>query len=119
MLFMIIEHFRGGDPAPVGARFRERGRMIGIRRALGATRADIRRYFQQENLLLCGLGVVLGSAAALGINQWLVKTQGLPVLPLWMLLPATLILLALGQLAVLAPAQRASGVAPALAMRSS
>lgn len=97
----------------------QRGRMIGIRRALGATRADIRRYFQQENLLLCGLGVLLGSAAALGINQWLVQTQGLPVLPLWMLLPATLILLALGQLAVLAPAQRASGVAPALAMRSS
>ena len=28
MLFMIIEHFRGGDPAPVGARFRERGRMM-------------------------------------------------------------------------------------------
>ncbi len=96
----------------------QRGRMIGIRRALGATRADIRRYFQQENLLLCGVGVVLGSAAALGINQWLVRTQDLPVLPLWMLLPAAAALLGLGQLAVLAPAQRASGVAPALAMRA-
>ncbi len=27
MLFMIVEHFRGGDPAPVYARFRERGRL--------------------------------------------------------------------------------------------
>lgn len=27
MLFMVIEHFRNGDPAPVYARFRERGRL--------------------------------------------------------------------------------------------
>jgi len=27
MLYMVIEHFRNGDPAPVYRRFRERGRM--------------------------------------------------------------------------------------------
>ena len=27
MLFMIIEHFEGGGPGPVYARFRERGRL--------------------------------------------------------------------------------------------
>lgn len=27
MLFMIIERFRGGDPAPVYRRFREQGRL--------------------------------------------------------------------------------------------
>ena len=27
MLFMIVEHFEGGDPAPVYRRFAERGRM--------------------------------------------------------------------------------------------
>jgi len=27
MLYMIIERFRGGDPAPIYARFRERGRL--------------------------------------------------------------------------------------------
>ena len=27
MLYMVIERFRGGDPAPVYARFRERGRL--------------------------------------------------------------------------------------------
>ncbi len=27
MLFMVIEHFRGGDPTPVYTRFRERGRL--------------------------------------------------------------------------------------------
>ena len=26
--YMVIERYRGGDPAPVYARFRERGRMI-------------------------------------------------------------------------------------------
>jgi hypothetical protein len=27
MLYMVIEHFRNGDPKPVYARFRERGRL--------------------------------------------------------------------------------------------
>jgi uncharacterized protein DUF3303 len=27
MLFMVIEHFKGGDPIPVYRRFRDRGRM--------------------------------------------------------------------------------------------
>ncbi|MGH7618982.1 MAG: DUF3303 domain-containing protein [Gemmatimonadaceae bacterium] len=27
MLFMIVEHFRNGDPKPVYARFRDRGRL--------------------------------------------------------------------------------------------
>ena len=27
MLYMIVEHFRNGDPRPVYARFRERGRL--------------------------------------------------------------------------------------------
>ncbi len=28
MLFMVIEHFRNGDPVPVGERFRRNGRML-------------------------------------------------------------------------------------------
>ena len=27
MLFMVIEHFKGRDPTPIYARFREKGRM--------------------------------------------------------------------------------------------
>lgn len=27
MLFMIVEHYKGGDPVPVYQRFRERGRL--------------------------------------------------------------------------------------------
>ena len=28
MLFMVIEHFKNGDPKPVGERFRQSGRML-------------------------------------------------------------------------------------------
>jgi hypothetical protein len=28
MLFMVIEHFKDGDPKPVGDRFRRNGRML-------------------------------------------------------------------------------------------
>jgi hypothetical protein len=28
MLFMVIERFKDGDPRPIGARFREKGRML-------------------------------------------------------------------------------------------
>lgn len=28
MLFMVIEQFKGGDPLPVGERFRREGRML-------------------------------------------------------------------------------------------
>ena len=28
MLFMVIEHFKNGDPAPVGERFQSSGRML-------------------------------------------------------------------------------------------
>jgi len=28
MLFMVIERFRGGDPKPIGERFRRDGRML-------------------------------------------------------------------------------------------
>ena len=28
MLFMVIEHFKNGDPNPIGARFQRSGRML-------------------------------------------------------------------------------------------
>ena len=45
--------------------------QIGIRRALGATRMAITRYFLIENALLCGGGVLLGVIASVGLNLWL------------------------------------------------
>jgi putative ABC transport system permease protein len=95
----------------------QRTKMIGTRRALGATRGQILRYFQAENLLLTTAGIVLGMLAAFGINQWLMTQYELPRLPFAYLPLGAIALWALGQLAVLAPARRAAGVPPAQAMR--
>ena len=96
----------------------QRTRSIGIRRAIGATRGDILRYFQTENFLIVTFGVVLGVLLAVGLNLLLMKHYELPRLPLWYLPVGAIVLWLLGQLAVLAPALRASNVPPVVATRS-
>jgi putative ABC transport system permease protein len=96
----------------------QRTRSIGIRRAIGATRADILRYFQTENFLIVTFGVVLGVLLAIGLNLLLMKHYELPRLPLWYLPVGAVVLWLLGQLSVLAPALRASNVPPVVATRS-
>jgi len=96
----------------------QRTRTIGIRRAIGATRGDILRYFQTENFLIVGFGVLLGVLLAIGLNLLLMKHYELPRLPLWYLPVGAAALWLLGQLAVLAPALRASRVQPVVATRS-
>jgi putative ABC transport system permease protein len=96
----------------------QRRRQIGIRRAVGASRRDILRYFQTENFLLTLVGVVLGMALAYGLNLYLMQHYELDRLP-WYFLPGGAIALwVLGQLAVLGPALRASRVPPVVATRS-
>lgn len=96
----------------------QRTRQIGIRRAIGASRADILRYFQTENLLIVGLGIAVGSLSAVALNLWLMQHYELPRLPLWYLPIGALVLWLLGQLAVLGPALRAAAVPPVVATRS-
>ncbi|MBS0381547.1 MAG: ABC transporter permease [Proteobacteria bacterium] len=96
----------------------QRTRSIGIRRALGATRGQILRYFQTENFLIVTFGVVLGVLLAVGLNLLLMKHYELARLPLWYLPVGAVALWLLGQLAVLAPALRASHVPPVVATRS-
>lgn len=96
----------------------QRTRQIGIRRALGATRAQILRYFQTENFLLSTAGIVLGMLLAYGANQWLMSQYELARLPLYYLPVGGLVLWLLGQAAVLGPARRAAAVQPAVATRS-
>jgi len=96
----------------------QRTHQIGIRRAIGATRRDILRYFQTENFLIVTGGIALGLLLAVALNLVLMKHYELPRLP-WFYLPiASLVLWALGQLAVLGPALRAAAVPPVVATRS-
>ncbi len=96
----------------------QRTRSIGIRRAIGATRHDILRYFQLENLLIVSAGIVLGLLLAVLLNLQLMQHYELPRLPLYYLPIGALVLWALGQLAVLGPALRAAAVPPVVATRS-
>ncbi|WP_242101667.1 MULTISPECIES: FtsX-like permease family protein [unclassified Lysobacter] len=96
----------------------QRTKQIGVRRALGATRAQILRYFQTENFLLATLGIVLGMLLAYAINQLLMGKYELPRLPLLYLPVGAVALWLLGQIAVYWPARRAASVPPALATRS-
>lgn len=96
----------------------KRTRQIGIRRALGARRADILVHFLAENALIVGAGIVLGMLLASLGNRLLMHYYELPQLP-WTWLPlGAVLMLALGQLAVLSPALRASRVPPVVATRS-
>lgn len=96
----------------------QRRRQIGMRRALGARRADILWQFQFENLLISLGGAALGSAVALIANVWLETRFAMQPLSLRYLLLGVAVVLALGQLAVLWPALRAASVPPAVAARA-
>ncbi len=96
----------------------QRRRSIGIRRAIGATRGDILRYFQTENFLIVSAGVVLGMGLAFMLNVVLMRHYELPRLPLYYLPIGALVLWMLGQLAVLGPARRAAAVPPVVATRA-
>jgi putative ABC transport system permease protein len=95
----------------------QRRRQIGVRRALGATHRDILHYFMTENLLISLGGVIIGVLLTFGLNLWLVTHFTMRFLPLTYVLGGIVILLLLGQSAVLAPAFRASRVPPIEATR--
>ena len=96
----------------------QRTRQIGIRRALGASRGQILRYFQTENFILAPLGIVLGMVLAYAINLWLMDAYKVPRLPATFLPFGAILLWGLGQVAVLGPAMRAAAVPPAVATRT-
>lgn len=95
----------------------QRRRQIGIRRALGATKHDILRYFQIENFIIVTVGVVLGTMFAYTLNQFLMDRFELERLPAGYPLIGMVVLLILGQVAVLGPAMRAAAVPPVSATR--
>jgi putative ABC transport system permease protein len=95
-----------------------RTRQIGTRRAVGARRRDVVRYFMVENALITGAGVIAGCALALAAGYWLSLRYALPRLELYYLVGGVLVLWGIGQLAAWQPARRAAAVPPSVATRT-
>jgi len=95
-----------------------RTKQIGTRRALGARRRDVVRYFMVENGLITGTGVLAGCALALAAGYWLSEHYALPRLDLYYLVGGVLVLWGIGQLAAHQPARRAAAVPPSVATRT-
>jgi len=95
-----------------------RTKQIGTRRALGASKVAILRYFMTENFIISLVGVLIGAALTIGLNIIMIETFSLTRIA-WYLVPvAMLMLLLVGQAAVFGPAKRASSVPPAVATRT-
>jgi putative ABC transport system permease protein len=96
----------------------ERTAEIGIRKALGAKRQDIRRQFLVESATLSVAGAGLGIATGLGAAALIQATTPMPaaVAP-WSLVVGVLLGAGVGIIAGLYPATRAAKLDPVDAMR--
>lgn len=95
----------------------ERTREIGILKSLGASKAWIVRTIEQEALLICSAGVVIGIVASFGLKIGISRFTSLQVElePKWMIY-AALIGIGSGLLGALYPALRAANQDPVKAL---
>jgi putative ABC transport system permease protein len=95
-----------------------RTKQLGTRRAIGARKFHILRYFLIENWIITTGGVVLGCILALAAGVQLSRMYQIPQLPLYYLVGGVLMLWVVGLIAVLVPALRAAAISPAVATRT-
>jgi putative ABC transport system permease protein len=96
----------------------QRRKQIGVRRALGARRVDILRYFITENFMITSAGAFGGVALGLALNQLLVSKLEMTRLPGGYLIAGAVVFWLLGIVASYGPAWRAASISPATATRS-
>lgn len=95
----------------------ERRGEIGLRRALGATRGDVRNQFLVEALLLSAAGGLGGLLLGAGATIAYAASRGWPaVVPPWAMLAAAGTTLLIGAAAGLYPAARAARLTPTEAL---
>jgi putative ABC transport system permease protein len=96
----------------------QRQKQIGIRRAMGATRFAVTRYFLVENSILTLTGLFLGGVLTLAITYALTENTGENILQVKYLFIVALGLWLVNLVAVFVPARRAAMIDPAIVTRS-
>jgi len=100
------------------ANIMERISEIGLRRAIGARRRDIRNQFLLESVSICSVGGILGVLLGLGASWVVSVTIGLPMAFAWESTALSFVIsLLVGVTFGLMPAVRAANVNPIDALR--
>lgn len=90
----------------------QRRKQIGIRRALGSTKAAVIRYFMTENTLLVVFAAVVGTVIAYVNSSYMVRTLGGDLLPIKYVLITLVFLLLVTLLAAYSPVRKAAQILP-------
>ena len=96
----------------------ERTREVGIRKALGARRADIQMQFIMESVVMCGFGGIIGIIFAGTLSVIVDKTTPLPMsMPIYAVALALGISTVIGLFFGIYPARKAARLDPIEAIR--
>ncbi len=96
----------------------ERTREIGIRKAIGARRADVLRQFLIESGTMAVVGGVLGILFGIAVAKTITKLIGMPsAIKLWAVLAGLLVSASVGIFFGVYPARRAAKLDPIAALR--
>jgi putative ABC transport system permease protein len=97
----------------------ERTREIGVRRALGATQADVLSQFLTESIIQCLIGGAIGIAIGFGCAEALRNLTGFPAsVKLWVAVLGVLLSTIIGLFFGIYPARKAARLDPVNALRS-
>ncbi|WP_049631998.1 ABC transporter permease [Cellvibrio sp. pealriver] len=90
----------------------QRRKHIGIRRALGSTKAGVMRYFMLENATLVLCSAIIGSVIAYVNSSYMARTQGMELLRMEYVLITIVFILLVTLLAAYSPVRKAAQISP-------